>query len=839
MPDEVGSSQVASAKPSSPSDVVSEDERSLDECSGLSQDEAARLLHDVGFNEIPEESTSNLRSFLGNFWGPIPWMLESAALVSLLLSAWGTLLIILGNLALNAIVAFWEERQAKRAITALRNQLTPQARVRRDGAWKTIAARELVPRDLIHLRLGDVVPADTRMVTGNSLALDRASLTGESLPIECGPGDILHAGTTISRGEADAIVTATGRNIHFATTIQLVQKTVPVGHLQHIVVLIGRILIIVALILDALILAVAAFRHDDMAATLEYALLLAIASVPVAMPTVLSMTMAVGAQRLARHGVLVSRLAAVEELAAMDWLCVDKTGTLTQNTLTAGKPFCLPGITAEQVLLDAALASRDEEHDPIDQAILSAAPDPSKRSTYEITDFTPFDPVRKRADATVRTAEGQIFQVAKGAPQVIMDLARGSKRDVRHAQQEVDAFARRGFRSLAVARRGISNAKGASAHWKMEGVIPLYDPLRPDAKEMVDAVGALGVHVQLLTGDQHAIGAEIAAAIGLKGSILDAQQLSLGSAIPDESEQRLVESAAAFAQVFPEHKYHIVEALQSDGHIVGMTGDGVNDTPALRKADVGIAVTGASEAARAASDLVLVRLGLMPLVETIQESRRIFQRMRTYVIYRVTETMRRLFALTIAIILFNFYPVTPVMLALLAMFNAIVLIALAYDETQPSPQPEVWRMTEVMSVAISLGAVGIVEFFGLYILGVSVFSLPLGELQTVLFIALTAAGYFTLLITRTHGPFWSRRPAPILLVAIAGALGLSLLVAVLGWFMTALSWQWLFFTLGYSIVWFLVGDMIKLLVYRLRPASHVAEAVRRIRTRGNIPRKKR
>lgn len=816
------------SQPSAPADGVSEGNRPSDEFAGLSLAEAARRLHDNGFNEIPEETISNLRRFLGNFWGPIPWMLEGAALVALLLGAWGTLLIILGNLGLNAIVAFWEELQANRAITALRDQLAPQARVRRDGVWKTIAARELVPGDLIQLRLGNVVPADARMIAGNSLALDRASLTGESLPIECEPGDTLHAGTSISRGEADAIVTATGRNIHFATTIQLVQKTAPVGHLQRIIVAIGRLLLFVALGLDLLILIVAAFRRDDMAATLEYALLLAVAAVPVSMPTVLSVTMAVGAQRLARHGVLVSRLAAVEELAAMDWLCVDKTGTLTQNTLTAGTPFSMPGVAVEQVLLDAALASRDDGHDPIDRAILGAMPDPRARAAYEIIDFTPFDPVRKRANATVRAAGGQTFQVAKGALQVIMELTRPSKRDVKRAQKAVEAFAGRGFRSLAVARTSVNDTSDGSVRWTLEGIIPLYDPLRPDAKEMVAAVGALGARVQLLTGDQHAIGAEITSAVGLKGAILDAQQLTLGSEPPDEAERHLVESAAAFAQVLPEHKYRIVEALQSDRHIVGMTGDGINDTPALRKADVGIAVTGASEAARAASDLVLVRLGLMPLVETIQESRRIFQRMRTYVIYRVTETMRRLFALTVAILLFNFYPVTPAMLALLATFNAIVLIALAYDETQPSPHPEVWRMSEVMSLATALGILGIVEFFGLYFLSVRVLGVPRGELQTVLFIALTAAGYFTLLIARTRGPFWSRRPAPILLAAISGALGLSLLVALLGWFMTPLSWQWMAFTLGYSVGWFFIGDMTKLLVYRVRPATRVMTTVRRI-----------
>lgn len=815
------SAATASGSPAGPQDMPSQSAprdamKAAAERVGLSQAEAARRLHEAGFNEIPEESISTLRRFLGNFWGPIPWMLEVAALVATLLQAWGTFLIILGNLGLNAIVAFWEEQRASQAISALRARLTPYARVCRDSVWTSIAARELVPGDVIHVRLGDIIPADARMLSGVALALDRASLTGESLPVETAVGDLLYAGTIVRRGEADAVVEATGRQVHFATTIQLVQKTVPVGHLQRIIVALSRYLILIALVLDLLILGVAAFRQGDLAATLEYALLLLVAAVPAAMPTVLSVTMAVGALRLARDGVLISRLTSVEELAAMDRLCADKTGTLTRNALTAGEPFCIPPATVAQVFLDAALASRNDGSDPIDQAMFDALPKTAPLSDYEILTFTPFDPERKRAEATVRRLDGQPLQVVKGAPQVLMDLARVPAREKEDIQRAIDAFASRGYRSLAVARQDAGN------RWQLEGIIPLYDPLRPDAKQMVDAMRALGVEVQLLTGDQHAIGAEVAKAVGLTGSVLDADQLTASDesrAHPQQSRDEMVESIATFAQVLPEHKYSIVEALQRRGHIVGMTGDGINDTPALRKADVGVAVPGSSEAARAASDLVLVRQGLMPLVEALRESRRIFQRMRTYVIYRVAETIRRLLALTLAVVLFNFYPVTPAMLALLATFNALVLIALAYDETQPSAQPEVWRMAQVMYLAGALSAISLAEFFGLFFLGHDIAALPHAELQTVMFVALTAAGYFTLLVARTRGPFWSLRPATVLLLAIGSALGMSLGVALLGWFMTPISWQWVLLTLGYSTVWFIIGDLVKQAVYRL-PVPH-------------------
>ena len=778
---------------------------------GLSRDEATRRLHEIGFNEIPEAAISPLRRFFRNFWGPLPWMIEGAALLALVLGAWGTLAIVLGNLGLNAIVAFWEEQRADRAITALRRRLAPQARARRDGAWKTIPARELVPGDLIHVRLGDIAPADARLQPGVALDVDRAALTGESLPVEISGGDIIHAGAIIRRGETDAIVTATGTHVHFATTIQLVQKSVSVGHLQRIIVLIGRYLLLIALALDLLILVAAAVRRQDMAATLEYALLLAVASVPVAMPTVFSVTLAVGAQRLARSGVLVSRLSAIEELAAMDRLCVDKTGTLTQNALTAGEPFSVSQTTAAQILLDAALASRDDGQDAIDRAIfaaLAALPESVDRSGYESLTFTPFDPARKRTEAVIRPPSGEPFAVTKGAVQVIMELARPQQRERERAQRAIEQFATHGFRSLAVAR------KEGGQPWRLEGIIPLYDPLRPDARETVGDAQALGANVMLLTGDQHAIGAEITRSVGISGAIHDARRLDDCSKPLSPAQQHMVDDVAAFTQVLPEHKFRIIEALQARGHIVGMTGDGINDTPALRKADVGIAAPGSTEAARAASDLVLVQHGLTPLVEAIRESRRIFQRMRAYTIYRVTETMRRLLALTVAVLLFNAFLVTPAMLALLATFNAAVLIALAYDKTQPSAQPEVWRMRQVMAVAVALSVASLGEFAGLVALGRLVVGLPHAQLQSIMYVALTAAGYFTLLVARTHGPFWSLKPAPALLGAIGVTLALSMAFACFGWFMAPVPWPWVLLTLGYNTVWFFISDLAKLAVYR-------------------------
>lgn len=787
---------------------------------GLTQAEAEQRLRQFGPNVIEEQTRSPLRHFLAFFWGPLPWLMEGAATVALVLHAWGTFWVILGNLVLNALIAFWEELRANRAIAALRAQLAPKAYVRRDGAWSELAARDLVPGDVIQVRLGDVVPADARLLTAGGVALDRSSVTGESLPIECAPGDMLQAGTVVRRGTAEAQVIATGARIHFADTIRLVQKTVPVGHLQRIIVTLARDLIVFALALDLALLVVAFLRHDDFAAALEYALLLAVGAVPVSMPTVFSVTMAAGAQRLLRKSVLVGRLSALEELAAMDRLCVDKTGTLTQNVLTAGEPFCLPPATRDDVRRDAALASEPlgnggtgHDHDPVDATIRRAYGDEAALQRYDVVGFVPFDSDTKRAIAALRAPDGTSVEVAKGAVQAILALASTAPEERERIECAVTDFARRGFRSLAVAR---ARPPGS---WQVEGVIPLFDPVRPDAAQAVADMHAHGVALKLLTGDQRAIGQEVARQLGLGTNLLDTS--ALGSAETPAASQTAaaLEAADGFAQVLPADKYRIVEALQRSGHIVGMTGDGVNDTPALRRADVSIAVQGASAAARAASDLVVVKSGLNVLSEAVAESRRIFGRMRTYVTYRVAETMRRLLSLTIAVVAFSIYPLTPAMLALLATFNALVLIALAYDEVRPSGRPERWHMRAVLSVSGALSVVSLFEFFGLFFLAHRVFSLSHAEIQTLLYLALSAAGYFTLLVTRTRGPFWSVRPAPILLLAMGLALGLGYVVALLGWFMPALGWQWALLAVGYSAIWFLVADAVKVAVYAVLDAS--------------------
>jgi len=776
---------------------------------GLTQVEAEKRLAQYGPNEIEEEKTNPFLKFLSYFWGPIPWMIEVAVILSGVVRHWPDFFIILLLLVANGVVGFWEEREAGNAIAALKAKLAIKARVKRDGKWVNPAAREVVPGDVIRLRLGDIVPADARLLDGDLVEVDQSALTGESLPAERKPGDAVFSGSIIRQGEIGALVYATGENTYFGKTAQLVQEAHTVSHFQKAVLKIGNYLIILAVVLVAAIIAVAVFRGDPILATLQFALVLTVAAIPVAMPTVLSVTMAVGARLLARKQAIVSRLVAIEELAGVDVLCADKTGTLTQNKLTLGDPFSVNDIPTEQVILNGALASRADNNDTIDLAVLGGLKNKEALNGYQVLHFQPFDPVHKRTEATVKRTDGRQFKVSKGAPQVILELSANKEQVKLAVDKAVNEFAARGFRSLGVAR---ADQEGK---WQFVGVLPLFDPPREDAKATIATALAMGVKVKMVTGDALAIAKETAKKLDMGTNILDAA--ALGDSKKEETAQvaESIEKADGFAQVFPEHKFHIVDVLQKRGHIVGMTGDGVNDAPALKKADCGIAVSDATDAARAAAAIVLMTPGLSVIIDAIKESRRIFQRMNSYAIYRIAETLRVLFFMTLAILVFNFYPLTAVMIVMLALLNDGAILSIAYDNVHYKDQPEAWNMRMVLGVSTVLGVIGVVSAFGLFYLGERVFHLDRAHIQTLMYLKLSVAGHLTIFLTRTRGPFWSHRPARVLWAAVLGTQIVATLIAVYGLFMTPLGWGWAGFVWGYALLWFLVNDRLKLLAYRI------------------------
>ena len=774
---------------------------------GLTQAEAQKRLTQFGPNEIAEKKTNEVLKFLSYFWGPIPWMIEAAVILSAVARHWPDFGIIFLLLLANALVGFWEEHQAGNAIAALKATLAIKARVKRDGKWVNPAARELVPGDAIRLRLGDIVPADARLLDGDEISVDQSALTGESLPATRKSGDAIFPGSIIRRGEIDALVFATGGKTYFGKTAELVETAVTISHFQKAVLKIGNYLIILALILVAMIIGLGVYRGEPILTVLQFALVLTVAAIPVAMPTVLSVTMAVGARLLAKKQAIVSKLVAIEELAGVDVLCADKTGTLTQNKLTLGHPFCLDTITPDEIILSGALASQAANDDTIDLAVLGGLKDKQALKPYQVTHFQPFDPVHKRTEATVKGADGKTFKVTKGAPQVILALSANAAAVKSAVDKAVDDFAARGFRALGVAR-----ADG-DGKWRLLGVLPLFDPPREDAKATVAKAAEMGVKIKMVTGDALAIARETAKTLGMGANILDANTLGDAKTEETAAAAKTIEDADGFAQVFPEHKFHIVDVLQKHGHIVGMTGDGVNDAPALKKADCGIAVSGATDAARAAASIVLLTPGLSVIIEAIKESRRIFQRMNSYAIYRIAETLRVLLFLTLAIVVFNFYPLTAIMIVMLALLNDAAILSIAYDNVIYRNKAEVWDMRTVLGIATVLGLVGPLAAFGLFYLADRVFHIERPQVQTMMYLLLSVAGHLTIFQTRTRGPWWSIRPARILLLAVVGTQAAATLICLFGFLVTPLWWGWAALVWGYALSWFLVTDRVKLIAY--------------------------
>jgi H+-transporting ATPase len=792
--------------------TIDELEKQLDATlQGLTPDEVQKRLEEYGPNTLVETRFNPVLKFLGYFWGPIPWMIEVAAILSAIVQHWVDLVIILVLLLFNAVVGFWQEFQAANAVEALKKQLALKARALRGGKWVEIPASQLVPGDVVRLRLGDIIPADVKLVEGEYLNVDQSALTGESLPVEKKSGDAAYSGSVVQQGEMVAMVATTGSKTYFGKTAQLVSEAKSVSHFQKAVLTIGDYLIYLSLLLAAILVLVMLFRGAGIFTLVQFALILLVAAIPVALPAVLSMTMAIGAVELSKRKAIVTRLEAIEEMAGMDILCSDKTGTLTQNQLTLGSPVLFAAANAQELILEASLASKEEDRDPIDLAVIAGLTTPELLAKYEQVNFVPFDPINKRTEAEVKDPEGKSFKVTKGAPQVILEICRPEATVMKNALAKVQELASQGYRTLGVARADGNN------NWQFTGILPLYDPPRPDSKETIQKAKEHGIQITMVTGDNLAIAKEISAQLGLGTKVFAAQELfPVGDSQPPITKRiaEQMEKADGFAQVFPEHKFEIVKVLQDQGHIVGMTGDGVNDAPALKQANTGIAVSGATDAARSAADLVLTAPGLSVIVKAVEEARKIFERMNSYAIYRITETIRIMMFVVLAMIVFNFYPITTIMIILLALLNDLPIMTIAFDRTWLDPKPVKWNMRRVLTLATTLGAVGVIQTFGMLVIGKTLMHLSQDQIPSLIYIKLAVAGHLTLFVTRTRHSFFSKPyPAPILLVAILFTQAIAACIVGFGILVAPISWADIGIVWGYCLVWMFLNDWVKKQVY--------------------------
>jgi H+-transporting ATPase len=791
---------------------------------GLSEDEVRKRLDQFGPNSLVEEKVNPILKFLSYFWGPIPWMIEIAVFLSAIVRHWDDLIIILVLLIFNALVGFWQEYKAANALEALKKQLALKARALRDGKWQEIPAAQLVPGDMIRIRLGDIIPADVKLSEGDFLSVDQSALTGESLPVSKEAGDIAYSGSVAKQGEMVALATGTGANTYFGRTAKLVQTAGAASHFQKAVLQIGDYLIYLSLGLVSVLVLVQLDRGDRILTLVQFALILTVASIPVALPAVLSVTMAVGALALSKMKAIVTRLESIEEMAGIDLLCSDKTGTLTQNKLTLGDPVTFAARNPQELILYGALASKEEDQDPIDLAVLAGIKDKEALQRYKSVQFVPFDPVHKRTESTIKDSENRIFKVTKGAPQVIMELCHLAAETSSKAQKAVDELAAKGYRTLGVARSENSGS------WEFLGILPLFDPPREDSADTIAEAKRHGIEIKMVTGDDLAIAREISRKLGLGEDIQPATQLFKKDTDIDHLSTEAIaqiEKADGYARVFPEHKYGIVRALQSKGHIVGMTGDGVNDSPAIKQADVGIAVSGATDAARAAAALVLTAPGLSVIIRAVEEARKIFERMNSYAIYRIVETIRIMFFVVLAMVFFNFYPITAIMIILLALFNDVPIMAIAVDNTRVDPNPVKWDMHRVLTISTVLGLTGVAGSFLMLIIAKNWLKLDIAQIQTFVFLKMAVAGHLTLFVTRTSRMFLKKPyPAPILLwSAVFTKLLATLFVVYPFGLITPIHWRAVGVIWAYCIAWLFMGDLAKLAVVRrleLRGKHHRA-----------------
>ncbi|HEY5492099.1 MAG TPA: plasma-membrane proton-efflux P-type ATPase [Gemmatimonadaceae bacterium] len=785
---------------------------------GLSRADVDSRRAQHGYNEVAEKRDHPVRNFLRKFWGISAWMLELIIVLSAVLGKYADLVVVSALLVINAVLSVVQERRAAGVVEALRRRLQVNARVLREATWQVVPARDLVPGDIVRVRPGDIVPADVKLLNGE-LSVDQSALTGESKNVDKAAGAVLSSGSVVRRGEGNGVVMLTGAQTYFGRTTELVQDARPKLHIEAVVANVVRWLFVIVGALLGVVVVLSILRGTPLSDMIPLVLVLLMSAVPVALPVMFTVSTALGSKELAKHGVLVTRLSATEDAATMDVLCVDKTGTITMNQLAVTGVIPLELASEADVLRAGSLASQEANQDPIDLAFLSAA---AERHVFDTSSkvtpvsFAPFDAKGRRTEAVVEQ-DGVRFKVMKGAVRTVAEACGLAAPAIDALERRVSESAGKGYRSLAVARGP------ESGPLVLLGLVSLYDPPRPDARELVAALQGLGVSVKLLTGDALAVATEIARGVGLptirRVADLKAVIAKAGSKATD-----LFDDADGFAEVFPEDKYIVVQQLQAAGHITGMTGDGVNDAPALRQAEVGIAVSSATDVAKSAASVVLTEPGLTNILALVEQGRMVYQRILTWIINKISRTILKAAFVVVAFVMTGKFAVSAFAMLLLVFMTDFAKIALATDTVRPSRQPETWNIGGFITVSAVLGVAMVVETLLFLWIGWSRFGLATNDnaLHTFSFLLLLYFAAFSVASARERRAFWTSLPSTTLLAALVAdaVTGTALTFVGLPGLSPLPAWQ-VGALFGYSMLACLVvNDILKVvMIRRLVPAS--------------------
>ena len=776
---------------------------------GLSNSEVKKRFEIFGYNEIVEKRNNLLLEFLLRYWGPMPWLLELAMAISFILRHYLEGIIIFVLLTVNAIIGHMHSRGSQKAVELLKKKLAIKAKVLRDGKWIMKDAKEIVPGDIISVGLGDIVPADAKVI-GGELSVDESALTGESLPVDAHQSDIIYSGSVARRGEARCIVVNTGANTYFGKTAELVKIAKPKSHQEEVMMAVVKYMMyfgIAALIL-VLIYGVVMRMEEHIVTILTLAVIFLMGSVPVALPAVLTIVQAVGAMELAKRGALVTRLDSIEDAASIDVLCFDKTGTITQNRLSVANSIPFPGYKREDVIRIAALASQEEGMDIIDRAVIEYARNMRvDLNEYKQISYTPFNPSIKRAEAIIE-GRGERFRGIKGAAQIVISLCRGiDKETVEETNRTIEEFSHKGYRTIAVARSEGDNLNNL----KLTGLLPLADPPRPDSKDIIKEARKLGIKPIMLTGDNIAIAKEIASQVGIGSKIIRMVDME---GLSEDEQVRIVGESDGFAEIYPEDKYKVVKLLQSRGHMVGMTGDGVNDAPALKQAEMGIAMSNSTDVAKASASVVLTESGISVIIDAVKISRQTYQRMLTWVINKVTKVIEFASLLTLSFLWLHKIVLSLLGMSLLVFANDFVTMSLATDNVKHTSNPNKWNVKNITLASLVPGMLLVVEGMIVILIGMNYFHLEWEKLRTLVMLNLIFNSQFRVLIVRERRHFWSSLPGRDLLILNVVTITGFALIGIYGIFVPFLTLYQVLAVLGFSALFTLGIDFPKYYVFR-------------------------